>query len=108
MSNYQTAEEIEVAISKRLQEIDTLQKKLEEAKNNSPEHLARQLHSMACSWNHTDGCGWFYEIDKNGVDNWSGSSHEHYLKKAIRLMHSCKEQGIEVKQAIALYNIIRE
>jgi hypothetical protein len=113
MSNYQSAEEIEAAISKRLAEINTLQKKLEAAKNNSPEHLARQLHSMTCfcrliSWNHTDGCAWFYEVDKNGVDNWSRPEHEIYLKKAVRLMHSCKEQGIEVKQAIELYKIIKE
>ena len=107
MSSYQTAEDIEPAISKHHEEIKILQKKLEEAKNESPEHLARQLHSMACAWNHTDGCGWFYEVDRNGADDWSRQAHEIYLKKASRLIHSCKEQGLEVKKAIEFYKIIR-
>lgn len=75
--------------------------------------LAINLHAKFCRHNHTDGCGWYYEIDKetttlleNKVDstksiitiieihNWEGSEHKEWLKKAsevIDLVRNCTE-----------------
>lgn len=39
--------------------------------------LATVLHALRCRWNHTDGCGWYY--DKGG---WTDSSRIKYLKCA--------------------------
>jgi hypothetical protein len=51
------------------------------------ERLAVELHDAKCTWNHTDGCGWFYEI-RDGKHEWAGSSHGAYLKAARKLI-SC-------------------
>jgi hypothetical protein len=84
-----------------------LQAQLEKAKLESPDHqLAKELHSMNCTWNHTDGCGWYYEM-KNKQDDWTGHAHGEYLKKAQRLIHKCQDDGVTVEQAIALYKIVK-
>lgn len=67
--------------------------------------LAIELHGVLCKWNHTDGCGWHYEIDK-GSHNWTGHAHAHYLKKAIALSEKCNESGIDTKQAFEIYKIL--
>ena len=109
MSQYQTIESLEQEIAERQEEIAKIQKQIEQAKKEKPEYrLARQLHGLACRWNHTDGCGWFYEINKDGEHDWNRHAHEKYLKKATRLLHTCKEQRIEVTEAIELYRIIEE
>jgi len=48
-------------------------------------HLAIAMHERLCRWNHTDGCGWHYEI-KNGIHNWDSSSHRFWLQKAHLVM----------------------
>ena len=54
--------------------------------------LAIKLHDKLCRWNHTDGCAWYYFI-KDGVHDWSESSHKAYLVKAHRvMMHLDKKQ----------------
>ena len=108
MSHYQTVEDLEEEISRRQKEIAEIQAALEKTKQESPEkQLAKQLHSMTCGWNHTDGCSWFYE-SKKGEEDWNGFTHATYLKKAIRLIHTCKETGIDVKKAIEIYKIVKE
>lgn len=49
------------------------------------QQLAMSLHDAFCRWNHTDGCGWFYEVHK-GIDDWDGHSHARWLTnvKAVR------------------------
>jgi hypothetical protein len=56
--------------------------------------LAEALHSMQCRWNHTDGCGWFYEIQKNVV-NWNGWAHAEYLKKAHKAMQMLPDMSVD-------------
>ena len=43
--------------------------------------LAELIHSKMCSWNHTDGCSWFYESWEN-----LGYSRTAYLEKAERIL----------------------
>ena len=40
------------------------------------------IHVSQCRWNHTDGCGWYYESwDKHGY------SRGEYLDKAIKILN---------------------
>ncbi len=48
------------------------------------QNLAEELHTMLCHWNHTDGCGWYYEIRKE-VTDWTGYAHKDYFAKAVAL-----------------------
>ena len=43
--------------------------------------LAEALHKKLCRWNHTDGCGWFYE-------SWEkpGFSRNDWLNKAREVL----------------------
>jgi hypothetical protein len=44
--------------------------------------LAILIHDHSCGYNHTDGCGWMYEM-KNGLHDWNhGEAHYPYLEKA--------------------------
>lgn len=43
--------------------------------------IATRMHEVLCQYNHTDGCGWHYEV-KDGVHNWTGWAHARWLKKA--------------------------
>ena len=61
--------------------------------------IAELLHDKCCHHNHTDGCGWFYEWD-----DWSGTSHESYLKKARKLLKACQQGEVHV---ITLKEIIQ-
>ena len=98
---------IEEQIKKHQQELIDLETKLVEAKKESPDHqLATELHSMLCTWNHTDGCGWFYEF-KNKKDDWTGHAHGEYLKKAQKLIHKCEHDGVPVESALSMFKLIK-
>jgi hypothetical protein len=97
---------IEEKIKQHKADVAKLEQELEKAKLESPEHqLAKELHGMLCRWNHTDGCGWFYEF-KNKEDDWLGSAHGTYLKKAQMLIHKCEAEGLKVEQALSIYKMI--
>lgn len=98
---------IEEKIKKHKQELKDLEQQLVEAKLESPDHrLAKELHNLLCTWNHTDGCGWFYEV-KNKQDDWTGHAHGVYLKKAQMLIHTCGQSKISVEKAIEMFKLIR-
>ena len=44
--------------------------------------VAVMLHDMFCTWNHTDGCAWHYEVNGNNIHNWSGNAHTDWYEKA--------------------------
>lgn len=99
---------IEEKIKQHKAEMAKLEKELERAKLESPDHqLAKELHNMLCTWNHTDGCGWYYEF-KNKEDDWTGSAHGAYLKKAQMLIHTCEQEKITVEKAISIYKMVSE
>ena len=105
MSNL-TIFNIEEQIKTHQQALVELNAQLVLAQQENPEYqLAKELHGMQCHWNHTDGCSWFYEI-KNKVDDWSGSAHGTYLKKAQSLIHKCKQVGVTVDQAMTIAKIV--
>lgn len=54
------------------------------------EKLAIYLHSKHCSWNHTDGCGWEYEVkytsNHDAVHDWKGGAHHMWKEWAEQLL----------------------
>ena len=98
---------IEEKIKQHEQGLIDLHAQLIEAKLESPDHqLAKELHGMLCTWNHTDGCGWHYEI-KNKQDDWTGHAHSEYLKKAQKLICHCNDTGIDVGATLAAIKLVR-
>ena len=71
------------------------------------QRVAEQLHAMLCTWNHTDGCGWFWEIS-SGRANWDGNAHGTYLKHAKKLIHKCNEKGILVEDVLDHYAMVKQ
>lgn len=67
--------------------------------------LARELHSLTCTWNHSDGCGWYYEI-KDKQDDWTASAHGRYLLRAQGLQLGCNKLGVSIEQALAIYRLV--
>ena len=68
--------------------------------------LAVTLHDMLCQHNHTDGCGWYYDI-RQGIDDWSGSEHGAYMQKVLTLRGFCVNHGITTATAIDLLKLIK-
>ena len=48
--------------------------------------FAIKLHKKRCMWNHTDGCGWYYEMIGN-TDNWDGDSHRRWKNTATQVLN---------------------
>lgn len=97
---------LEEAIEKHRREIAALESQLEVARTEPLEYaLARELHEITCTHNHTDGCGWFYEVSK-GIDNWSGRSHRPYLERANLLIAECARDGVEVEHALKYFKLV--
>ena len=83
--------------NKEIEELEVKLKLLKEEKKKfdlmQPNYqLAEILHEKLCHWNHTDGCGWYYE-------KWEGfgekSERQRYLDKANKIL-----EGVSYKQAV--------
>lgn len=99
----------ETEMSKLRQAHEDEIKRLSAEKNRlaalSPEaKLAEALHDTTCRWNHTDQCGWFYEIH-DSVVNWDGHSHSAYLTKARKLRLSLPD--VTVDMVIKIMNVVK-
>lgn len=68
----------------QLRELKLRKKKLE-AKVEPRHEVAQMLHSLFCHSEHTESCGWFYEMEDK-IDDWSRSTHGRYLDKADRFI----------------------
>ena len=67
------------SIEELKKQIAEYEHKLEQANRqlillNESTGLATKLHDLLCKFNHTDGCGWFYEFS-NGEPNWNMLAH---------------------------------
>lgn len=73
-------------LEKELAEIDA---QIEASTSEDLINIAEFIHSIQCTWNHTDGCGWYYEKDYNKDDvakMWAQPTHMSYMRKAKNLM----------------------
>lgn len=67
------------ALKKQIAEIEEEKVRLELMPKN--QRLAEAIHGKQCRWNHTDGCGWYYESWEKG-----GHSRNSYLEKANKML----------------------
>lgn len=105
MSNTVTA--LQQKISAQREELAKLEQQLQTLESESVDkQLARELHKVVCTHNHTDGCGWFYEPEK-GERAWTGNEHQEYLGRAQKLLHFCSKLKITTGQAINIYRLIK-
>ena len=82
----------------------------EAAKQLTPDQLlAIQMHEALCNWNHTDGCGWHYEINRDKVHSWvAGSSHDGWLGKARKISAFCQTKHVTTDTAIELFRFMSQ
>ncbi len=83
---------------------------------NPAHRLAITLHSTLCHHNHTDGCGWEYEmlprtqgtVGPNNNHNWNSHTHNHYLQKAYMVRSFCDNHNIDLTKIIDLAKLLKE
>ena len=66
---------------------------------------AIEMHEAMCTHNHTDGCGWFYEVS-NGVHDWGGE-HARWLGKAAKIQAFCQTNSMATEKAIELFKFMK-
>lgn len=59
------------------------------AKMPLDQQAAITLHSNCCHSDHTEACGWYYEVTRNEHD-WNGSTHRHWLSRANAVIANLK------------------
>ena len=57
-------------------------------------NLAHTMHEALCKNDHTEGCGWGYEIHA-GVHSWNSWAHKQWLQKAHALTKRVPDISIE-------------
>jgi hypothetical protein len=78
----------------------------EQARLTPEQKLAIQLHAAICHQNHTDGCGWHYEV-KNGVHEWAnGGAHVGWLTHARKISGFCASKHVQLDVAIDLFQFM--
>ena len=104
----ETIKSVEARIAQVKQELGELENQLATYQAETNEcRLARELHDLSCRHNHTDGCGWFYEIGQDQVADWTEFAHREYLKMAQTLLRVCEDLNITPEAAIDIFKIIR-
>lgn len=84
--------EAEEAARIALEELEEV--KRAEATLTPEQMLAIEIHNINCHYEHTETCGWFYEI-RNKVHNWDDWTHKRYLEKAVALREEFPEMTAE-------------
>jgi hypothetical protein len=89
----------------RFLENEERSRKLEPLKN-----LVIRAHDILCGWNHTDGCGWHYEIDDKGQHIWTGYAHARWLSHYEQLTNGEKSKGISfsVEEITSMLDVLEE
>lgn len=94
-----------------MDEIETLEKELAKLRlkrkkfDELPVEMqtATKLHNCLCTYNHTDGCAWFYfEHD------WTEDTHDRYLTKARRMISFSSATGVSPESLVSLIEDINK
>jgi hypothetical protein len=96
--------------SRRIKELETELTELKQAQANLsvPQDLAIFLHNNFCLANHTDGCGWHYEI-KDGVHIFKdGNTHNDWELKAMTILRKIDKYILEESDIRLIINILKE
>ena len=99
-------------IEQQIKELERALVKLKEVENNKrftpadsfEKKLAIIIHSQTCTQNHTDGCGWYYEIENKDLHDWNAHSHINYLKVAQSLSFTF---DLELKEYELFFDILK-
>lgn len=98
-----TEQEIQAEIDRLEAELKRIQ--MEKKKLESPlQELAILLHDKLCRWNHTDGCGWYYQISNENGHDWCGYEHGRYLTKARNISKLCAKHDIKIETVLEFYD----
>lgn len=102
--------EIDKAIQRLNEEIDQLNAQRKVLNDlGDPMKLADVLHEIDCHWNHTDGCGWYYESWEGvAAGKWRNGTKEGYLEKAKKVLAVVNDYGIKVEDAISLFADVKK
>ena len=85
-------------LQQQLDELENAKRILQEeldGADGDAKSLAIVLHNSLCTSNHTDMCGWHYEI-KNRRHDWSDGTHKDYLEYAKRLIKNCEDANMNI------------
>ena len=69
--------------------------------------LAITLHDTLCRHNHTDGCGWHYELDDD-KHMWTRSTHRHWHANATQMIRLCLAENITTDVALKVISFARK
>lgn len=69
--------------------------------------LACKLHSTMCRANHTDGCGWYYEM-KNDLHDWTGHAHKRYLDRSVKAIEVARQHNLDPTALVDIIDAIKE
>lgn len=91
---------LEADLKRRKELLKTAKRELDTS--TPTHHLAIAMHQRLCRWNHTDGCGWHYEI-KDGIHNWSGHDHARWLRTANQAGQRLRFEPILGEEALTAF-----
>jgi len=63
--------------------------------------LATILHTTQCHQDHTEYCGWFYEVNREST--WTEFTHQRWLKKADMLIAMT---GLEIEDIVKVVSLL--
>lgn len=111
---YTSTEHIDQDIEKLTRELERLRENRAlldqmERRLSNEQKLAIAMHDTLCMHNHTDGCGWFYEVDGSGIHTtWAPSSaHGQWYGKAVRLSGFRCNNNLTTETAIGLFKFMK-
>lgn len=88
-------------------QLETLEAEWKALNSLTPlERLATMLHDSTCTWNHTDGCGWWYE-SWNGATPAGNSTRSGYLLKASILVNKSGLQPETIAKVLEIWQEIK-
>ncbi|MCA1800771.1 MAG: DUF1192 domain-containing protein [Actinobacteria bacterium] len=80
-------------------EIERLEQQREAMLALTPDkQMAEEMHSLFCTWNHTDGCDWYY-------GGWDKPTHAH--NKWLSNARKAIDKGYTVEQMTEIKDITR-
>lgn len=92
---------LEAELRRRKELLKTAKRELDTS--TPTHHLAIAMHHRLCRWNHTDGCGWHYEI-RDGIHDWSGHDHARWLRNANMVMRLIEGQPVTADNIVEFFN----
>ncbi len=69
------------------------------------QRVAIVMHGNLCHSDHTEHCGWHYEVNK-GQHDFNGSTHRHWLGRAEKTIRSVKLAAPELRNEDTIQAVI--